>query len=77
MDTDEHRGPRSAIGRQCANCGTRLATDQRYCLSCGTRRGPLPASVDSTLREMRARPGAVTERPPRPPQARPPLVRQR
>ena len=56
MDMDDHSGPRPGIGRDCANCGTRLATDQRYCVSCGTRRGPLPAPVDSTLRELRVPP---------------------
>lgn len=27
------------MGDQCANCGTRLAPDQRYCVECGERRG--------------------------------------
>ncbi|MGZ4166940.1 MAG: alkaline phosphatase family protein, partial [Solirubrobacteraceae bacterium] len=59
MDRDDPSGLRSRIGSRCANCGARLATDQRYCLSCGTRRGPLPAAVDSTLHEMRAGPVAA------------------
>jgi hypothetical protein len=58
MDTDDLNGSRAGIGAACANCGARLATDQRYCLACGTRRGPLPAAVDSTLHEMRATPVA-------------------
>lgn len=29
----------------CRECGTRLAPDQRYCVSCGTRRGLLPGAV--------------------------------
>jgi hypothetical protein len=29
----------------CATCGALLALDQRYCLECGTRRGPLPPRV--------------------------------
>ncbi|MFZ1994308.1 MAG: hypothetical protein WAU75_09375, partial [Solirubrobacteraceae bacterium] len=68
MDTDDHRGasPRADIGRGCASCGARLATDQRYCLTCGTRRGPLPAAVESTLREMRVPPGPVIEKLPPP-----------
>jgi phosphatidylinositol-3-phosphatase len=30
---------------QCAECAARLAHDQRYCVECGARRGPLPADV--------------------------------
>jgi phosphatidylinositol-3-phosphatase len=33
----------------CANCSARLAPDQRYCLECGERRGPLPSVVASWL----------------------------
>ena len=74
MDTDDHSGSYAGIGRDCANCGARLATDQRYCLSCGTRRGPLPAPVESTLHEMRGAPVAaapllVPVVPPPPPRA--------
>jgi hypothetical protein len=29
----------TAVGDTCANCGARLAGDQRYCVECGTRRG--------------------------------------
>lgn len=29
----------SSDGEQCASCGVTLAADQRYCLSCGQRRG--------------------------------------
>ncbi len=28
-----------SVGEPCASCGAPLAADQRYCLSCGTRRG--------------------------------------
>ena len=63
MDTDDHSGLHAGIGRDCANCGARLATDQRYCLSCGTRRGPLPTPVESTLHEMRAAPVAPAPAP--------------
>ncbi|HEY2317271.1 MAG TPA: hypothetical protein VGH67_03155, partial [Solirubrobacteraceae bacterium] len=58
MDTDDLRGPHAGSGTGCAHCGARLATDQRYCVSCGTRRGPLPAAVESTLHDMRAAPVA-------------------
>ena len=76
MDTDDHSGEpvRADIGRACAKCGARLATDQRYCLTCGTRRGPLPAPVESTLREMRVPPSPVIEKLPPPPERRPPLT---
>jgi hypothetical protein len=75
MDTDDHSGarPRADLGRACANCGAPLATDQRYCVSCGTRRGPLPASVQSTLREMRVPPAPPIEKLAPPPEPRPPL----
>ena len=40
-----------AIADRCANCGTPLAPDQRYCISCGERRGrprfPVPAAGPS------------------------------
>jgi phosphatidylinositol-3-phosphatase len=42
---DSPRGP-------CAECGARLAHDQSYCISCGARRGPLPAPVASLIGEM-------------------------
>src|SRR5581483_4873005 len=76
MDTDDHSGARvhANMGRACASCGARLATDQRYCLSCGTRRGPLPSSVESTLRGMRVPPAPVIEKLPAPPEPRPPLT---
>jgi phosphatidylinositol-3-phosphatase len=30
---------------RCAECDSRLAHDQRYCVECGARRGPLPAGI--------------------------------
>lgn len=33
----------------CTSCGSRLAADQRYCLSCGERRGALPPAVAEWL----------------------------
>jgi hypothetical protein len=29
----------AAVGDRCSACGTQLATDQKYCLNCGERRG--------------------------------------
>ena len=33
----------------CGECGAPLAADQRYCLSCGHRRGALPGAVAATV----------------------------
>ena len=38
----------------CASCGSHLAADQRYCLSCGERRGALPPGVAEWLSIMPA-----------------------
>ena len=40
---------------RCAECGTRLAPDQRYCVDCGTRRGPLPAVVGERVAALQER----------------------
>jgi phosphatidylinositol-3-phosphatase len=37
--------PESNGTMHCAECAARLAHDQRYCVECGARRGPLPADV--------------------------------
>jgi hypothetical protein len=38
------------FGRKgCSGCGARLAPDQRYCLGCGERHGPLPPAVTDWL----------------------------
>jgi hypothetical protein len=37
------------VGLHCENCTAPLAHDQRYCVECGTRRGPLPAPIAQTL----------------------------
>jgi hypothetical protein len=39
-----HRPALGEPGEPCARCGAPLAADQRYCLECGARRGPLPFS---------------------------------
>jgi hypothetical protein len=39
----------------CGGCGAALCGDQRYCLRCGTRRGPLPAAVAEQIAPMLAR----------------------
>jgi phosphatidylinositol-3-phosphatase len=43
---------------RCAECDARLAHDQRYCLECGARRGPLPSHVSHLI-------GAIFEQGPR------------
>lgn len=43
---DDGRGLGSGC---CGSCGARLAADQRYCLSCGERRGAIPAAVAQWL----------------------------
>jgi hypothetical protein len=44
----------------CANCGTPLAADQRYCLACGTRRGDprVPAEAATVEQPVPAEPAA-------------------
>ncbi|MBS1889276.1 MAG: hypothetical protein JSU06_19025 [Actinobacteria bacterium] len=44
-----------ARGGACGECGAPLAPDQRYCLTCGARRGRLPGAVASTLTRLTAR----------------------
>lgn len=44
---DESLG--GAHASACGDCGSALAPDQRYCLRCGARRGPLPAAVAKWL----------------------------
>jgi hypothetical protein len=44
----------------CANCGAPLAHDQRYCLTCGERVGPLPTGIAELLGTVAA-PTAVVE----------------
>jgi hypothetical protein len=49
--------PRSAL--RCAECDAPLAHDQRYCVECGVRRGPLPAEIAGLI-------GAIHEQGPAP-----------
>ena len=50
----------SPAADRCAECQARLAHDQRYCMECGARRGPLPAQIGGLI-------GAFLEQRPRPP----------
>jgi hypothetical protein len=42
----------TAGASSCAGCGAAFSDDQRYCLECGARRGPLPAAVAARLASM-------------------------
>ena len=57
----ETLAPAIAAGDRCANCGSPLASDQRYCLECGERRGQarfnavLPTKSAAVVRTETAR----------------------
>src|SRR5258705_7622653 len=42
-------GSTEAATECCDDCGAALGADQRYCLECGGRNGPLPAVVASRV----------------------------
>jgi hypothetical protein len=48
-DRNDDKVPDPAGRATCTECGSPLAPDQRYCLSCGARRGRLSGAVASTL----------------------------
>ena len=54
--------PTDASAQRCGQCGAPLAHDQRYCLLCGERRGPLPrpaaAAIAAILEQGRSVPVA-------------------
>jgi phosphatidylinositol-3-phosphatase len=54
--------------RQCADCGSPLADDQRYCLRCGARAGPRSPQLEQLVQNARARahPGGARSRDPAP-----------
>jgi len=63
MDTVDITSHRVRAPGRCSSCDAPLAHDQRYCLNCGTRRGPLPARVDAMIRGQRqVEPVFVAER---------------
>ena len=45
---------------RCAECNARLTHDQRYCVECGTRRGPLPEHVAGLIGAFREQGPAAT-----------------
>jgi hypothetical protein len=56
----------------CAHCGGRLAHDQRYCLECGERRGPLPPQISHLIGAAREQGRPVTFADPPQPEQPPP-----
>jgi phosphatidylinositol-3-phosphatase len=44
-----------AGANSCSECGSRLSHDQRYCLDCGARRGPLPRHVSQVIAAIHER----------------------
>jgi hypothetical protein len=59
-----------AVGDRCANCGAPLASDQRYCVQCGERRGKSRFSA-SSLTAPPAQATATVTRGPDPSSRRP------
>jgi hypothetical protein len=55
----------AAVGDRCGNCQTPLASDQRYCVNCGERRGKARFSFD-TLNAQQA-PAETPKKPSRKP----------
>jgi hypothetical protein len=43
----------SGTANACAECGSALAADQRYCLSCGARRGQRAPALEGILADLR------------------------
>lgn len=54
-------GSAEASAERCDACGAALGSDQRYCLVCGGRNGPLPAVVASRLAALKQRDRADDE----------------
>jgi hypothetical protein len=54
----------ATVGERCAACGTPLATDQKYCLNCGERRGKPRFALGTTPAPAAAAPAAAS-RPPK------------
>jgi hypothetical protein len=63
----------ASSGEQCPSCGGHMATDQRYCLECGHRRGDprLPFMDAVIFMDAAKRPSQAASPPPPPPERRP------
>jgi hypothetical protein len=57
----------AAAGDHCVNCGVPLASDQRYCVNCGERRGKprftLAAPTEAAVQETTVRTASAPRRP--------------
>ena len=60
MTLDTAASVMSHAADRCAECNARLTHDQRYCVECGTRRGPLPEYVAGLIGAFRERGPAAT-----------------
>jgi hypothetical protein len=54
----------SAVGDRCSNCQAPLASDQRYCVNCGQRRGKARFAFDTSVAPTAAT-GETAQRPAR------------
>jgi hypothetical protein len=57
-DTERSSAPWSL---RCRECSAPLADDQRYCVECGARRGPLPPTIARLIDPARVEPGPVAD----------------
>jgi hypothetical protein len=48
-------GSAKAASERCDDCGAVVGANQRYCLECGSRNGPLPAVVESRVAALKER----------------------
>jgi hypothetical protein len=53
----------ATVGDRCAACGTPMATDQKYCLNCGERRGKARFPLGTTAAAPAATTTVTTSRP--------------
>jgi hypothetical protein len=53
--SSDEAGSGKAGGERCAGCGGTLSSNQRYCLECGVRHGPLPPLVARRIEALRKR----------------------
>jgi hypothetical protein len=73
-DTDLERAYAPKLGEEgepCVECGAPLASDQRYCLECGHRRGDARIPFLDVLRETYAEEARASVPPPPPPPPEP------
>jgi len=54
-DRVDEGGAGGTQSKSCPQCGAALSASQRYCLECGTRRGPLPAVVGKRIDALKRR----------------------